>query len=81
MKRLNNGVRGAKYCLMVERETGERYVRLTGGRLVWEKDEPVEYARLRKLALANAKRRVRDDVMRDHGLVKVRGANGGAYWE
>ena len=30
---------------------------------------------------ANANRRARNDVMRDLGLVRVRGALGGIYWE
>lgn len=30
---------------------------------------------------ANRARRERDQVMRDCGLVKVRGAKGGTYWE
>ena len=29
----------------------------------------------------NARRKARDQAMRDLGLVKVRGALGGAYWE
>lgn len=29
----------------------------------------------------NAQRRAHDKLMRDHGLVKVRGALGGTFWE
>jgi hypothetical protein len=34
-----------------------------------------------KTRLANTRRKERDQVMRDLGLVKVRGALGGVYWE
>ena len=34
-----------------------------------------------KKAVARQQRRERDQVMRDIGLVKVRGALGGTYWE
>jgi len=34
-----------------------------------------------KRAARNKARRERDQVMRDCGLVKVRGAMGGTYWE
>ena len=34
-----------------------------------------------KRAAANKRRRERESVLRDCGLVKVRGAMGGTYWE
>ena len=34
-----------------------------------------------KLAKRRAQRRARDQALRDLGLVKVRGALGGVYWE
>ena len=34
-----------------------------------------------KRSRANAKRRSREDVLRSCGLIKVRGAMGGTYWE
>jgi hypothetical protein len=34
-----------------------------------------------KRAMRNKARRDRDQVMRDMGMVKVRGALGGTYWE
>lgn len=37
--------------------------------------------KVRKSAKARARRRERDSVMRSLGLVKVRGALGGTYWE
>jgi len=37
--------------------------------------------RNRKRKAAAQRRRERDQVMRDCGLVKVRGAMGGTYWE
>jgi hypothetical protein len=38
-------------------------------------------AKARRNARARANRKARDQVMRDCGLVKVRGALGGTYWE
>ena len=35
----------------------------------------------RKRRHRNASRKARDDVLRDLGMTKVRGANGGTYWE
>ena len=37
--------------------------------------------KLRASAKARARRRERDAMLRDLGLVKVRGALGGTYWE
>ena len=71
-----------KYTLLKNKTTGARSI-LIGGQTerVVEKDNPVEYARLRKLALNNYRRVDRDDAMRSLGLVKVTGALGGKYWE
>lgn len=71
-----------KYTLLKNKITGERSIRITGGEKVTEKDNPIEYARLRKLALKNRDRADRDDVMRSLGLTKVYGAvSGQTYWE
>ena len=53
-----------------------------GTPLMSEQAAPIiaEVIRRRKLK-ANARRRDRDQVMRDLGLVKVKGALGGTYWE
>jgi hypothetical protein len=72
----------AKYVLLKNKVTGERSVRITGGQIVTEKDNPVEYAMLRKRAVSNRNRTERDQVMRDCGLTKVKGAvTGRTYWE
>ena len=74
-----------KYTLLINNKTGERSIWISKfrqvGERVFEKDNPVEYARLRKLAVNNHKRADRDDAMRSLGLVKVTGALGGKYWE
>jgi len=47
-------------------------------------ENEAEMVELRKKILrerANARRRERDQLHRDLGLVKVRGALGGTYWE
>ena len=41
----------------------------------------VEVARLRRNKASRIARRSRDQLMRDLGMVKVRGALGGTYWE
>lgn len=71
----------AKYTLLKNKVTGERSVRITGGMVIFEKDNQEEYLRLRKLALRNHKASERNQAMRDCGLTRVRGANGGIYWE
>ena len=40
---------------------------------VYEKEKPEEYAKLRKLALVNLRRKQKDDCMKDLGLIKLRG--------
>ena len=70
-----------KYTLLKNKVTGERSIHVSGGERVHEKDNPQEYAKLRKLAVNNYKRADRDDAMRSLGLVKVTGALGGKYWE
>ena len=71
-----------KYTLLKNKVTGERKCRNNDtGEIVLESAEPEKYAALRKKALANISRAERDDVMRSCGLTKVRGAQGGIYWE
>lgn len=43
--------------------------------------ENMEVAKTKRKQQARAKRRAIDDAMRSLGLVKVRGAMGGTYWE
>ena len=71
-----------KYTLLKNKQTGERSILIAGqAERVFEKDNQIEYARLRKLAVNNHKRTDRDDAMRSLGLVKVTGALGGKYLE
>jgi uncharacterized Zn finger protein (UPF0148 family) len=44
-----------------------------------ELENQVAYARKRRQAAAN--RRAKEDALKSLGLVKVRGAMGGVYWE
>jgi hypothetical protein len=71
----------AKYTLLKNKSTGERSIHIAGQGRVKESENPAEYARLRNLALRNRSRSDRDQFMRDCGLVRVRGALGGIYWE
>jgi len=71
-----------KYTLLKNKVTGERSIRISGtDERVLESVNPVEYARLRKLAVGNIRRAQKDEVMRSLGLVKVKGGLGGVYWE
>jgi hypothetical protein len=72
-----------KYSALIHRETGRRSIRINKtGELVWEDESPVEYAKLRKRAMANSFRAAKDQIMRDCGLTKVYGAvSGKVYWE
>jgi hypothetical protein len=72
-----------KYTLLKNKVTGIRAVRVNpAGAMIAESDNPAEYARLRKMAIANLRRTERDDAMRSIGLKKVRGAvSGKTYWE
>lgn len=72
-----------KYSLLKNKISGERSIRINdgSGTMIKESENPIEYARLRKLALVNINRGQRDDAMRSIGLVRVKGALGGVYWE
>ena len=72
----------AKYTLLKNKDGG-RAIRINKtGKIVKESEDPEEYMRLRKRAQTNARQRERDDVLRDLGLTKVRGAvSGKTYWE
>lgn len=72
----------SKYRMMINKASGERYALLKDGSKVFESVNPTEYKRIRKLAINNARRAAYDSIMRDCGLVKVRGAvSGKVYWE
>ena len=72
----------AKYTLLKNKE-GERAIRINKtGAVVKESEDPEEYMRLQKRAQTNARQRERDDVLRDLGLKRVKGAlPGSVYWE
>lgn len=72
-----------KYTLLKNKETGARSVRINKtGEKIFEAENPVEYAKLRRKALNNLKRAVSEEDMRMCGLTKVRGAvSGHIYWE
>lgn len=72
----------SKYTLLKNKQTGERAIRINKtGETISEKDNPDTYTELRKRALNNLKTRQRNEVLKDLGLVKVRGNLGGTYWE
>jgi len=76
------GGKKMKYTLLKNKVTGERSVRISGtDERVTEKDNPAEYARLRKLALNNLYNAQKYDAMKSLGLNRVTGALGGKYWE
>jgi len=72
-----------KYLRLKNRFTGVRAIRIVAtGEKVTEKDSPVQYAKLRKLAILNENRANRDEAYRACGLVKARGTvSGRIYWE
>jgi len=70
-----------KYTLLKNNKTGERGIRIHGGEIVYEVDDPVRYAELRKKALRNQLRADVDTAYRSYGLDKVRGNSGRIYWE
>ena len=72
-----------KYTLLKNKVTGIRSIRINAtGEKIIESENPIEYKRLRKLAVNNFKRADYDETMRSIGLTKVRGAvTGQIYWE
>jgi hypothetical protein len=77
----------AKYSLMVTRVNNERYVMINAtGEKVFENENHVRYAELRKKAITNQKassyRKAMDYAAESCGLVKVYGAvSGKVYYE
>ena len=59
------------------------------GKEIWSNDgdnrcqqcDELESVKAEKRASRNASRKTRESIMRSMGLVKVRGALGGVYWE
>jgi hypothetical protein len=72
-----------KYSLLKNKETGIRSIRINKtGEKISENDNPVEYSRLRKLALNNLNKANFNDAMKSVGLTRVIGAvSGKVYWE
>ena len=60
-----------KYTLLKNKLTGERSIRLADGTKVRESDDAGRYNILRKRAKANNARQIRDEVYRDHGMIKT----------
>ena len=52
-----------------------------GENLCWTCDVVVGSAKKENVAKARRQRKERDQALRDIGMVKVRGAMGGTYWE
>lgn len=56
--------------------------RLSAGEMnMFREEETPEMKRAEKARKARERRKAREQAMRDCGLVKVRGALGGIYWE
>lgn len=72
-----------KYSLLKNKATGIRSIRINKtGEKIAENDNPIEYARLRKLALKNLDKASINDAMKSLGLTKVIGpVSGKVYWE
>ena len=68
--------------LMKNAERGRYVINHVNHTRIYEAENPEEYKKLRKRAIANLRRAERDDAMRSLGLTKVRGAvSGRTYWE
>lgn len=72
-----------KYSLLKNKSTGIRSIRINKtGEKISENDNPVEYSRLRKLALNNLNKANFNDAMKGIGLTRVIGpVSGKVYWE
>jgi hypothetical protein len=73
----------SKYTMLRNKVTGDRSIRNNkDGSITLESENPVEYARLRKLAIKNKRSAEIDYAMESCGLTKVRGqVSGRIYWE
>lgn len=74
------GIDGASAMFRVVRGLNTYKIALVGNRWVVDCDDSA-VTRSAKRRERNATRRARDQAARDCGLVKVRGALGGTYWE
>lgn len=67
--------------MKVCRRCGEEIATRDGENLCRECDDEDGQRDRKRRAKRRARRRERDEVLRSLGLVKVRGAMGGTYWE
>ena len=70
-----------KYTLLKNKVTGERSIRIAGGETVRESEDLKRYTELRRKAIVNINRAVRNEAMRDCGLVPYRTDSGSIAWE
>ena len=70
-----------KYTLLKNKVTGERSIRIVGGEVIRESEDPKRYADLRRKAVTNRNRISRNELMRDCGLVSYRTDSGSIAWE
>ena len=71
-----------KYTLLKNRITGQRLVKNNEtGLKVYEAENPIEYSRLRKLAISNRNKAEKYQCMKDLGLVSYKNASGTTCWE
>jgi hypothetical protein len=71
----------SKYKLLINKITKERAILINGTEKIFEKENPIEYKKLRKLAINNARKSAYNDAIKSCSLIKVKGALGGTYWE
>jgi len=60
---------------------GKEYMTAWRDKIEWQKAVTREEKRIARQSRANQARKERDQIRRDMGLVRVRGALGGIYWE
>ena len=71
-----------KYTLLINKARTMKAIRDNDtGVIVNENINPIEYARLRKLAIINRNRAQRNECMKDLGLSSYRNASGTVCWE
>lgn len=71
-----------KYSLLKHKQTGLKAIRNNeNGEFIREIDNPVEYNRLKKLAIHNKSVMAKNNLMKDLGLVSYRNQSGTVCWE
>jgi hypothetical protein len=72
----------AKYRLLKSRLTGQRAIlNILTKELTKEAENPSLYRELRAKAILNNKQRAKTEALQSLGLTRVKGQNGGIYWE